>query len=106
MKLKKRPKPPQEPKLRNFLGQEKTMGQKKGSATPPKTGNRVTVNRLSKSKSAMNAKDLKQIRGGVDNQQPDAERWKILQDTQTKIFEIQQDVTVNKAKAQDKPMKS
>jgi hypothetical protein len=30
------------------------------------------------------------------------DRWKILEDTQTKIFEIQQDITVNKAKAADK----
>jgi hypothetical protein len=30
------------------------------------------------------------------------ERWKVLQDTQTKIFEIQQDVTVNKARTADK----
>ncbi len=30
------------------------------------------------------------------------ERWKIANDTQTKIFEIQQEVTVNRAKTQDK----
>ena len=30
------------------------------------------------------------------------ERWKIASDTQTKIFEIQQEVTVNRAKTQDK----
>ena len=29
-------------------------------------------------------------------------KWKIIQDTQTKIFEIQQDVTLNRAKTQDK----
>ncbi len=33
------------------------------------------------------------------------QRWQILQDTQTKIFEIQQDVTVNSAKTQDKMFK-
>lgn len=38
----------------------------------------------------------------ADAQKQQMERWKILQDTQTKIFEIQQDVTVNKAKTQDK----
>ena len=38
----------------------------------------------------------------ADNQKQAMERWKILQDTQTKIFEIQQDVTANKAKTQDK----
>jgi len=38
----------------------------------------------------------------ADARKNQAERWKILQDTQTKIFEIQQDVTVNKAKTQDK----
>lgn len=37
-----------------------------------------------------------------DNQKQQMDRWKIVQDTQTKIFEIQQDVTVNKAKTQDK----
>ena len=35
-------------------------------------------------------------------QKSEMERWKILQDTQTKIFEIQQEVTVNRAKTQDK----
>lgn len=39
---------------------------------------------------------------GADAQKQQMERWKILQDTQTKIFEIQQEVTVNKAKTQDK----
>jgi hypothetical protein len=38
----------------------------------------------------------------ADAQKQQMERWKILQDTQTKIFEIQQDVTVNKARTQDK----
>lgn len=38
----------------------------------------------------------------ADAQKQQMQRWKILQDTQTKIFEIQQDVTVNKAKVQDK----
>ena len=38
----------------------------------------------------------------ADAQKQEMSRWKILQDTQTKIFEIQQDVTVNKAKTQDK----
>ena len=41
-----------------------------------------------------------QIQANAQKQQ--MERWKILQDTQTKIFEIQQEVTVNKAKTQDK----
>ncbi|MBI3929411.1 MAG: hypothetical protein HY319_27950 [Armatimonadetes bacterium] len=31
-----------------------------------------------------------------------SERWKIMNDTQTKIFEITQDTTVNKAKTADK----
>ena len=39
---------------------------------------------------------------GADAQKQQMERWKILQDTQTKIFEVQQEVTVNKAKTQDK----
>lgn len=38
----------------------------------------------------------------ADAQKQQMQRWKILQETQTKIFEIQQDVTVNKAKTQDK----
>lgn len=38
----------------------------------------------------------------ADDQKQQMERWKILQDTQTKIFEIQQDVTVNKARTQEK----
>lgn len=35
-------------------------------------------------------------------QKSEMERWKIASDTQTKIFEIQQEVTVNRAKTQDK----
>ena len=38
----------------------------------------------------------------ADQQKQQMRRWQIQQDTQTKIFEIQQDVTVNKAKTQDK----
>jgi len=38
----------------------------------------------------------------ADGQKQQMRRWQIMQDTQTKIFEIQQDVTVNKAKTQDK----
>ena len=38
----------------------------------------------------------------ADAQKQEMSRWQILQDTQTKIFEIQQDVTVNKAQTQDK----
>lgn len=37
-----------------------------------------------------------------DNQKTQIERWKILQDTQTKIFEIQQEITANKAATHDK----
>ena len=43
-----------------------------------------------------------QTQMAMDAQKQSAERWKIMQDTQTKIFEIQQDVTVNRAKTQDK----
>ncbi len=38
----------------------------------------------------------------ADNQKQEMRRWQIMQDTQTKKFEIQQDVTVNKAKTGDK----
>jgi hypothetical protein len=38
----------------------------------------------------------------ADAQKQQMQRWKILQDTQTKIFEIQQETTVHKAKTQDK----
>jgi hypothetical protein len=41
----------------------------------------------------------------AEARQQQAQRWKILQDTQQKIFEIQQDVTANKAKTQDKMYK-
>ena len=41
----------------------------------------------------------------ADAQKQQMERWKILQDTQTKIFEIQQYVTANKAQTQDKAFK-
>jgi len=30
------------------------------------------------------------------------DKWKLLQDTQTKIYEIQQEVAINKAKVQEK----
>lgn len=38
----------------------------------------------------------------ADNQKQEMRRWQIMQDMQTKKFEIQQDVTVNKAKTGDK----
>ncbi|MGE0492536.1 MAG: hypothetical protein AB7S38_25195 [Vulcanimicrobiota bacterium] len=38
----------------------------------------------------------------ADAQKQQMQRWKIMQDTQTKIFEITQDVTINKAKTADK----
>ena len=55
----------------------------------------------------MNANDFQNAQSIYTSVQADAQkqemsRWKILQDTQTKIFEIQQDVTVNRAKTQDK----
>ena len=41
----------------------------------------------------------------AQTQKQQMSRWQIMQDTQTKIFEIQQDVTVNQAKTQDKMFK-
>jgi hypothetical protein len=41
----------------------------------------------------------------TENQRQQMERWKILQDTQTQIFEIQQDLTAQKAATQDKAYK-
>lgn len=38
----------------------------------------------------------------ADNQKNAMNRWKIMQDLQTKIFEIMSDCTVNKAKTNDK----
>ncbi|MFP4498428.1 MAG: hypothetical protein ACLFQV_09490 [Vulcanimicrobiota bacterium] len=38
----------------------------------------------------------------ADNQKQQMRQWQIMEDTKTKIFEIQQDVTVNKAKTGDK----
>jgi hypothetical protein len=38
----------------------------------------------------------------ADNQKQQARRWQIMEDTKNKVFEIQQDVTVNKAKTGDK----
>jgi hypothetical protein len=38
----------------------------------------------------------------ADTQKQQMRRWQIAEDTQTKVFEIQQDVNVNKAKAADK----
>ena len=55
----------------------------------------------------MKANDFQNAQSIYTSMQADAQksqmnRWKILQDTQTKIFEIQQDVTVNRARTQDK----
>jgi len=38
----------------------------------------------------------------ADAQKQQAERWKIMRDAQTKIFEITQDVTINKCKVASK----
>lgn len=38
----------------------------------------------------------------AEEQKQKMERWRVQQETQTKIFQIQQDITVNKARTQDK----
>jgi hypothetical protein len=38
----------------------------------------------------------------ADRKKQELERWKILQQNQDKIYEIQQDVTTNRGKTQDK----
>jgi len=38
----------------------------------------------------------------ADSQKQQMRRWQIMQDTQTKTFEIQQDVNVHKAQTADK----
>ena len=43
---------------------------------------------------------------GADAANQRAERWKIMQDLQSKIFEIAEDVTVNKARTADKAFKA
>ena len=55
----------------------------------------------------MQATDMQQAQTvmtqiAADAQKQQMERWKIMQDVQTKMFEISQDVTVNKAKTADK----
>ncbi|MBQ7529008.1 hypothetical protein IJT10_03785 [bacterium] len=52
--------------------------------------------------SAMQSAQTIYTQVAADAQKEEMNRWKILQDTQTKIQEIQQDVTVNRAKTQDK----
>jgi hypothetical protein len=46
--------------------------------------------------------DTVQLQVAIDAQKQQMERWKIQQTTQTSIFEIMQDVTVNKARTQDR----
>jgi hypothetical protein len=43
-----------------------------------------------------------QTQMAADIQRQQMERWRILQDVQTRIFEIQQDVTLNRARTQDR----
>ena len=38
----------------------------------------------------------------ADRKKQEMVRWQILQDTQNKTFEIQEDITRNKAKTQDR----
>ncbi|MCE1245108.1 MAG: hypothetical protein LWY06_00520 [Firmicutes bacterium] len=52
--------------------------------------------------SDMNQADTINTEMQADQQKQQARKWQIMQDTQNKIFEIQQDVTVNKAKTGDK----
>jgi hypothetical protein len=56
---------------------------------------------------AMQATDMQQAQTiftqvQADAQKQRAERWRILQDTQTRIFQLTQDVTVNRARTQDR----
>jgi len=55
-------------------------------------------------RSARSAEEANRIMENImsDAQRNQADRWQILRDTQTKIFEIQQDVTVNQAKTADR----
>jgi TIR domain len=46
-------------------------------------------------------RDLLILMSGADKQKQDRERWRILQDTQAKIFEIQRDLTAIKSTSQD-----
>ena len=54
------------------------------------------------------AEDEKRIDAQIaaDAQKPRAERWKIMQDLQSKIFEITEDITVNKARKADDAFKA
>lgn len=60
---------------------------------------------VSVSIAAVSESQLMNNRFLAERRKEEMERWKILQDTQTKIFEIQQDVTVNKARTQDRAYK-
>jgi hypothetical protein len=58
-----------------------------------KRGRKVKVGSIKKKGAAkqIDASDLKHVRGGDGSSNQKSGRWKILQDTQTKIFEIQQE---------------
>ena len=58
------------------------MPTKKAKGAKPRT----KLNRLSRAKKELPAGAMKKVKGGGDSG-----RWKIMSDTQTKIYEIQQD---------------
>ncbi len=52
--------------------------------------------------SHLNAATQFQSEMQAEAQKQQMERWKILQETQTKVFEIQRDITVNRSKTSEK----
>jgi hypothetical protein len=60
----------------------------------------MTMAQMSQTDSLQSEQTAMQM--AAEKQKHEWTKWKILQDTQTKIYEIQQDVTLNRAKTQDK----
>jgi hypothetical protein len=73
---------------------------------PPEHQNDPVMQQFMLTQSDMQNAQTIQTQVSADAQLQQAERWKTLQDVQTKIFQIQQDVTVNKARTSDRQFSS
>jgi hypothetical protein len=72
------------------------------NSAPPKLTEQERESRAKEWQKAQerDLQQAEQARKNAPQEKPD--RWKTTQNTQTKIFEIQKDVTANKARTQDK----
>ena len=88
--------------LQGFGGTDPMMLQAMQSGASPESLMTLWASRRQAQQQAIQQVLTIQAQIQADAQKQQAQRWKIQQDVQTKIFEIIQDVSINRAKTADK----